>query len=120
MAKTPAKSEQPAPATAPTTKVGVTLHGREYIVACDAGEERKLVELVKLVDSKLNEVAGNSTNASETRLFMLTCLLLADELIETRKLATTGRKADEDLLVAAVNHLQGRVASIAALVGKAH
>ncbi|MFA6279592.1 MAG: cell division protein ZapA [Bdellovibrionales bacterium] len=119
MAKQDAKDAKKEPTLPVLAKVSVTLHGLEYIVACDAGEERKLAELVKLVDSKINEVAGKGTNASETRLFMLTCLLLADELIETRKLATTGRKSDEDLMVAAVNHLQGRVASIAALVGKA-
>ena len=91
---------------APIAKVGVTLHGREYIIACDVGEVKKLGELVKLVDGRLNDIAGRSANASETRLFMLTCLLLADELIETRKLSTEGRKADEDLMVAAVDHLR--------------
>lgn len=113
----PAKTESPESHPV-TTKVGVTLHGREYIVACDAGEEKKLAELVKLVDSKLNEVSGKGANASETRLFMLTCLLLADELIETRKVAMEGRKADEALMIAAVDHLRQRVESIAAMVGR--
>ena len=116
MSRLPAKPEKTAPVT---TKVGVTLHGREYIVACDAGEERKLTEIVRLVDSKINEIANKGAAASETRLFMLTCLLLADELIETRKLAMADRKADEDLMVAAVNHLRDRVTSIAAQIGRA-
>ncbi|HAX91464.1 MAG TPA: hypothetical protein DCY07_04555 [Rhodospirillaceae bacterium] len=116
MSKVPPKAESTAHMT---TKVGVTLHGREYIVACDPGEERKLTEIVRLVDSKINEIAGKATNVSETRLFMLTCLLLADELIETRKLSVAGRKADEDLMVAAVNHLRDRVTSIAAQIGRA-
>ena len=118
MSKQSAK-QAPAALATPTAKVGVTLHGREYIVACDVGEERKLTEIVKLVDAKLDEIAKRGTNASETRLFMLTCLLLADELIETRKLAVENRKADEDLMVAAVNHLRDRVTSIAAQVGRA-
>lgn len=105
----------------PTTKMGITLHGREYIVACDPGDEKKLTDIVKLVDAKLNELAAKSagTNATETRLFMLTCLVLADELIELRKAATEARKADEDLYVAAVDHLRARVASITKQVGKA-
>lgn len=103
-----------------TTKVTVTLHGRDYIVACGAGEEKKLAELVKLVDGKLSDIATHSApaGASETRLFMLTCLLLADELIETRKVANEHRKADESLMVAAVDHLRERVVAITALVGK--
>lgn len=108
-----------AAAPKPVAKMAITLHGREYVVTCDAGEEKKLTEIVKLVDSKISEIAGKSTNATETRLFMLTCLLLADELIETRKAANEGRKADEDLFVAAVEHLRGRIVSISQQVGQA-
>lgn len=101
-------------------KVTITLHGRDYIIACDAGEEKKLAELVALVDGKITDIAARNglTSASETRLFMLTCLLLADELIETRKVAAERRKADENLMVAAVDHLRERVAAITQLVGK--
>lgn len=103
-----------------TAKVSITLHGRDYIVACGAGEEKKLAELVKLVDGKLSDVASKNatTGASETRLFMLTCLLLADELLETRKAVIENRKADEALMVAAVDHLRERVLSIADQIGK--
>ena len=112
----PPKTATPqAPATA---KVTISLQGRDYIVACGTGEEKKLAELVKLVDGKLNEVAGRGSNASETRLFMLTCLLLADELMETRKLVAETRKADESLMVAAVEHLRARIEGITAMVGK--
>jgi len=104
--------------TPPMTKVSITLHGREYVIACDAGEERKLAELVALVDQKIGDVAGSSQNASETRLFMLTCLVLADELLETRKAVLADRKAEEELMVAAVNHLRERVLSISARVGE--
>jgi len=116
-----AKMESPAPNQRqnPTTaKVGITLHSRDYIVSCGVGEEKKLAELVKLVDDKLAEVATRGAGASETRLFMLTCLLLADELIETRKMGSEHRKADEALMIAAVNHLRDRVHSITTQVGK--
>ena len=120
MSKTNAtKSESPAAKQQATVaKVGITLHGREYIVTCDAGEEKKLADLVKLVDDKLNEVSSRGAGASETRLFMLTCLLLADELIESRRHMQEQRKADEALMVAAVDHLRDRVLSIAAQVGR--
>ncbi len=115
----PSKGKPPEQAAPLTTRLAVTLHGREYVVACDAGEEKKLAEIVKLVDTKLNDIAGRSANATETRLFMLTCLLLADELIETRKAAKEVRKSDEDLMVAAVEHLRQRVISIAGQIGNA-
>ena len=99
------------------SKVTISLNGRDYVVACGAGEEKKLAELVKLVDGKLRDIAGRSTNASETRLFMLACLMLADELLETRKGLKSARAADEELMLAAVDHLRGRVEAIAAMVG---
>jgi len=99
------------------SKVTITLNGRDYVVTCDAGEERKLADLVKIVDSKLADIAGKSSNASETRLFMLACLMLADELQETRKAIQTACSADEAIMVAAVNHLKGRIEAIASMVG---
>lgn len=114
----PAKSKE-APAT--TSKVTINLHGREYIVTCGAGEEKKLAELVKFVNQKLDDVAAHAagTNATEMRLFMLACLMLADELIETRKASDEMRKADESLMVAAVEHLNDRVKAISKQVGRA-
>lgn len=108
------KTKNPA-----TSKITINLHGQEYVVSCGAGEEKKLAELVKFVSNKLSEVATTGTNATETRLFMLTCLLLADELIETRKAVTKAQKEDEMLMVAAVDHLCDRVTSISEVLGKA-
>lgn len=101
------------------TKVSITLHGREYFVACDIGEEPRLQEIVRLVDGTLNEAAVKSGNVSENRLFMLACLLLADELIEARRSARRTLRAEEDIMVAAVEHLRQRVESIARQVGRA-
>lgn len=112
---TAAQSTTPHPAT---TKVEIHLCGRNYVVACDAGEEKKLAEIVKLVDEKLHQIAGHGTQTTETRLFMLTCLMLADELIETRKNARDSRKAEEELVIAAVHHLNERVRSITEKIGR--
>lgn len=101
------------------TKVSITLRGREYHVACDVGEEQRLQDIVRLVDNTLTEAASRNPSTSETRLFMLACLLLADELIETRRVASRTMRAEEDIMVAAVEHLRQRVANIAQQVGRA-
>ncbi|MDD5586673.1 MAG: cell division protein ZapA [Alphaproteobacteria bacterium] len=108
-----------AAASSSATKVAVTLRGREYFVSCDTGEELRLKEIVRQVESTLNEAAAKSSSASEARLFMLACLLLADELIETRRIASRTTRAEEDIMVAAVEHLRQRVATIAQQVGRA-
>ena len=101
------------------SKVAIKLYNREYIVNCDEGEESRLQELVKYLESKMQSVADRVGNTTEPRMLMLTCLSLADELLEFRRKAVEQTTEDEDLLVAAVEHLKDRVAQIAAQVGHA-
>lgn len=103
------------------SKLSVTLQGREYFVNCDPGEEDRLREIVKFVDGKMQKVAqkAGAATVTETRLFMLTCLMLADELIESHNTARKAFQDNEDLMVAAVDHLRQRVAHIASQVGRA-
>jgi len=103
------------------SKLAINLYGREYFVNCDPGDESRLKELIKFVESKMKKAAehAGSGTVTESRLFMLTCLLMADELIETQQSAGQGFRKDEDLLVAAVEHLRQRVSHIASQVGRA-
>lgn len=103
--------------TPSATKVDINLRGRDYTIVCDPGEENKLAKIIELVEEKLEDVSTKGTNNSEMRMFMLACLVLADELIETRKLTASNRMADEELMVAAVNHLQERILTIAEKIG---
>lgn len=101
------------------SKVAIKLYNREYIVNCDEGEEDRLRELVKQIESKMQAVADRVGNTTEPRLLVLTCLSLADELLEVRRRAEESAIEDEELLVAAVEHLRDRVTQIAAQVGNA-
>jgi cell division protein ZapA len=107
------------PSSANPAKVAVTLRGREYMVSCDSGEEKRLQETVKLVENTLGKLAEHNDNIAETRLFMLACLMLADELIDYKRNSLKKGRAEEDLMVAAVEHLRQRVATIAQQVGHA-
>lgn len=101
------------------SKAAITLYGREYVVNCDPGEEARLAELVQFVESKMQEVAGRVGNTTEARLLMLTCLTLADQLTELKRQVEEAQTQDEDLFVAAVEHLRQRIAHIGAQVGRA-
>jgi cell division protein ZapA len=100
-------------------KTAITLYGREYNVNCGPGEESRLHEIAAFLESKIQEVAGRVGNSTEPRLLMLTCLHLADQLLEMQGKAREGMLEDEDLLIAAVTHLKQRVAHIASHVGSA-
>jgi cell division protein ZapA len=97
----------------------VTLYGKEYNVNCDPGQESRLEEITRFVEERMSKVAGSVGNTTEARLLMLTCLHLADELLDLRRKAEQVTLDNEELFVAAVEHLQGRVAHIASQVGSA-
>src|SRR5450631_4148502 len=101
------------------SKVTVKLYNKDYSVNCDPGQEDRLKELVRYVESRMRDVADKVGNTTEPRLLMLTCLHLADELFDARRRAEEGMVNHEDLLVAAVEHLSQRVTTIASQVGRA-
>jgi len=101
------------------SKVAIKLYGKDYSVNCDPGQEERLKEIVRFVESRMRSIDDRVGNTTEPRLLMLTCLHLADELFDARRKAEEGVLQNEDLLVAAVEHLGQRVAHIASQVGRA-
>lgn len=106
--------------------VDITLLGRTYQVACAPGEEQRLSELGKMVEEKMRVAASAGQGAvGEIRLLLLAGLMLADEVVEARGAAEGAVNAErqhaaeeEDLLVTAVEHLAGRINSLAARIEK--
>lgn len=60
--------------------VKVALNGRHYLIACEAGQESHVGAIARLVDERMRELAESFGSVDETRLLVMTCLLLADEL----------------------------------------
>ncbi|MGE3623219.1 MAG: cell division protein ZapA [Bdellovibrionales bacterium] len=101
-------------------KIAITLYGREYFVNCDPGEESRLRDVVKYVESRMQKVAEKAgTTVTDPKLFMLTCLGLADEILEHRQSTDRALRMEEEIMVAAVDHLQARITHIANQVGRA-
>ncbi len=63
------------------SNVTVSIGGRQYTVACAAGEERHIEMLGRSIDGKLHGMASLS-GQSEARTLLFAALLLADELHE--------------------------------------
>jgi cell division protein ZapA len=100
-------------------KLPITLYNREYVVNCDAGQEARLRQIVDLVQKEMKAVADNVGNATEPRHLMLTCLSLADKLLEARNGSQVELGKQEDLFIAAVDHLKDRITQLASQVGRA-
>ncbi len=115
-------------------KVDININGRLFGVACDEGQEDRVRDLAAMIDQRVRLLAGAAPAGAggETQILVLAGLMLADELTETKTaLAAKGtageaapaqvrnRSDDEELLIAAVDHLTDRIAVIADRLGGA-
>lgn len=64
--------------------VEVTVNGREYLVACEDGEEAHLLELADYLNRIVGELVQSIGQVGEARLMLMAGLLIADELFESR------------------------------------
>ena len=103
-------------------EVSLTIHGRNYNISCEDGQEQRVQGLGRYVDSKLREIAKAGAATTESHLLVLTALLLADEIVDLRdNIAILGDQAEmstrfqqeEALMVRAIDSLAGRIDIIA-------
>lgn len=107
-------------------KVNVVLYGREYQLACAEGQERRVLELAAFVEQRLHAAAAQVGNTTENRLFMLTCMMMADEFFELRDtrrpspaMIAAATANDEEMLLNAIAHMQHRLDHLTDMVGSA-
>ncbi|PJB71187.1 MAG: cell division protein ZapA [Alphaproteobacteria bacterium CG_4_9_14_3_um_filter_47_13] len=65
-------------------EVSLNIHGKEYGIACDDGQENRVVEVGQYVDNRARDIASAGAASNENHLLVLTALVLADEVKELR------------------------------------
>ena len=87
--------------------VSVTIHGRQYRMACEDGQEDHLVRLAKDLDQRIEQLKGSFGAIGDMRLIVMAALTLGDELSEAakrlRRLESTNREIAHRLDVAIDN-----------------
>lgn len=63
-------------------EIDLSIAGRQYRVACRAGEEDNLRRAASLVDAKSREAITGLGTLSEARQLLFASLLLADQLLD--------------------------------------
>ncbi len=66
-------------------QVSVTLNSRTYRLACEDGEEARLVELATHVKERVEQLTLEFGQVGDERLLLMTAILIADELWDTRQ-----------------------------------
>lgn len=64
--------------------VTVDVNGRPYAVGCADGQEERVRILAKQFDNQVRQVAQDVGHVGDLRLFLMSALILADELHEAR------------------------------------
>lgn len=62
------------------SQISVTINGRTYDITCDDGQEDHLRHLAEFVDKRVAELVATLGQIGDTRLLVLTSLMVADEL----------------------------------------
>src|SRR3954464_13913669 len=107
-------------------RVDITLNGRSYKVGCEEAQGVRLRQLANYLDGQVRQVAGRAPTAGEAQTLAMAALVVTDQLFDLKAefdtLAAAARrqpppglgKAEEDMMVAAVDHLAKRIEDIAA------
>jgi cell division protein ZapA len=64
--------------------VTVEVNGRPYAVGCADGQEERVRILAKQFDNQVRQVAQDVGHVGDLRLFLMSALILSDELHEAR------------------------------------
>lgn len=77
-------------------EVNLTIDGRTYPVACDDGQERRLLQLGSYVDQRMRE-ASVAGSANKTQAMVLASLMLADEVFDVSEKLATAQDAVQNI-----------------------
>ena len=66
-------------------EVSVNIHGREYHIGCQDGQEDHLVKLASYLDEKIKELVDSVGNIGDMPLLAMAGILVADELADSRR-----------------------------------
>lgn len=76
-------------------QVTITINSREYAIACEDGQEVRILQLARILDEKAKLLTSASGQINESMLLAMVGLLLADELSEIKKGGIVQSSKDE-------------------------
>jgi cell division protein ZapA len=62
--------------------VNVTINGRQYRMACEEGQENRLLRLAESLEARISGLRGKFGEIGDQRLTVMAALMVADELMD--------------------------------------
>jgi len=66
------------------SEITISINGRSYDIACDAGQEGRILDLATYVDQRIREIGRSGAAYNDSHLMVLATLVLANEVMESR------------------------------------
>jgi cell division protein ZapA len=62
--------------------INVTINGRQYRMACEEGQEVRLLKLAESLESRIESLRGKFGEIGDARLTVMAALTVCDELVD--------------------------------------
>ena len=102
--------------------VNVTINGRQYRMACEEGQETRLLRLAESLELRVENLRGKFGEIGDARLTVMAALTVADELVDaTQKIRALEEElaALRDVRVVAADRARATQAAVAAAMNAA-
>jgi cell division protein ZapA len=75
--------------------VNVTINGRQYRMACEEGQETRLLRLAESLESRIQSLRGKFGEIGDARLTVMAALTVCDELVDaTNRIRSLEQEVD--------------------------
>ena len=104
-------------------QVDVSVNGQSYRIACEDGQEDRLVDLAALVNEKVLDLVDQIGQVGSNRLLVMAALIIADELVDLKNEAGSSQEradnSNQQDAVLALQEITKRIENIADQVEQA-
>ncbi len=104
-------------------QVDVSVNGQSYRIACEDGQEDRLVDLAAMVDEKVLGLVNQIGQVGSNRLLVMAALIIADELVDLKNEAGSSQELKDNTnqqdTVFALQEITKRIENIADQVEQA-
>jgi cell division protein ZapA len=96
--------------------INVTINGRQYRMACEEGQEVRLLRLAESLESRIESLRGKFGEIGDARLTVMAALTVCDELLDAGKRIQSLENeliALRDVRLAATDHAKATQVAVA-------
>lgn len=102
--------------------INVTINGRQYRMACEKGQEVRLLKLAENLESRIGDLRGKFGEIGDSRLTVMAALTVCDELLDANQRIRALEEelnALRDVRVVASDRARATQAAVAAALNSA-